>query len=58
MTENDIFFFLILLCITVIPLCLYFTIVISREIDGVIKRCDEIGKWVKKELNRRTKDET
>lgn len=57
MTENDIMLFLVLLCITIIPLCLYITIVISKEIDGVIKRCGRIGKWAKKELDRRAKDE-
>lgn len=57
MTENDIMFFLVLLCITIIPMCLYFTIVISKEIDGVIKRCDKIGKWAKKESDRRENDE-
>ena len=57
MTENGVLFFLILLCITVIPisLCLYLTI--RRETDEVIRRCNEIGEWVKKELERMTNDE-
>lgn len=57
MTENNILFFLILLCITVIPisLCLYLTI--RRESDEVIRRCDEIGAWAKKELERMKSDD-
>ena len=57
MAENNILFFLILLCITVIPigLCLYLTI--SREADEVSRRCDEIGAWAKKELERMASDE-
>ena len=57
MMENGVLFFLILLCITVIPisLCLYLTI--RRETDEVIRRCDEIGAWAKKELERMTSDE-
>lgn len=57
MSDNDIMFFLILLCVTIIPLCLYFTITISKEIDVVIKRCDKIGKLAKKELDRRENDD-
>lgn len=57
MTENGILFFLILLCITVIPisLCLYLTI--SREADEVSRRCNEIGAWAKKELERMASDD-
>jgi len=55
MTENDIFIFLILLGITVIPMCLFICIVITRDINSAIRKCDEIGKWAKEELNRRTK---
>lgn len=57
MTENDIFLLIIMLCVTVIPMCLVIVIVISRDIDGVIKQCDIIGKWAKKKLDRWASDE-
>ena len=57
MTENDILFFLILLCITVIPISLLVYLTISREADEVSRRCNEIGAWAKKELERMASDE-
>ena len=57
MTENSILFFLILLCITVIPISLWLYFTISREADEVSRRCNEIGVWAKKELERMASDE-
>ena len=53
MTENIILFFLILLCITVIPIGLWVCLTIIRGADEVSRRCDEIGAWAKKELERK-----
>ena len=52
-----VLFFLILLCITVIPISLCLYLAIRRETDEVIRRCDEIGAWAKKELERMASDE-
>lgn len=57
MTENSILFFLILLCITVIPISLWIYLTIRRETDEVSRRCDEIGTWAKKELERMESDD-
>lgn len=52
MTENDILFFLILLCITVIPISLWFCLIMTKEADDIIRRCHDIGEWAKKELEQ------
>ena len=58
MTENVILFFLILLCITVIPISMWLYLTIRRETDEVSRRCNEIGAWAKKELERMASDDT
>lgn len=52
MTENDIFFFLILLCVTVILLSLWFCLTLTRDADAVIRKCHDIGEWAKKNWSR------
>lgn len=53
MTENIILFFLILLCIAVIPTSLWLCSIITRETNEVSRRCNEIGAWAKKELEKK-----
>ena len=52
MTENDIGLFFILLAITIIPISLYFTVAITKDINSTIKKCDEIEQWAKEELDK------
>ena len=57
MTENGVLFFLIILCITVIPLSLCLYLAIRSYTDEVINRCNEIGAWAKRELEKMKSDE-
>lgn len=56
MTEKDVLLFIILLMVTIIPICLYICIDITRDINATNKRCDEIEKWAKRELDNKNNE--
>lgn len=40
--------------VAIILISLYVVISMTRDINKTIRKCDEIGTWAKKELERRT----
>ena len=44
--------------VTIILISLYAVISMTRDINETIRKCNEIGAWAKKELERRTDGET
>lgn len=56
MTNTEIFICLIILAITVIPMSLLYVVTMSMDIDTVIKRCDSMKRWAKRNLDERDGD--
>lgn len=56
MTDITVFVCLVILAITVIPISLWYVVMMSMDIDIVIKRCDSIKRWAKRNLNEREGD--
>ena len=50
MTEKEVFICLVILAITVIPISFCTVFVMSMDIDTVIKRCDSMKRWAKRNL--------
>ena len=56
MTDTIVFVCLVILAITVIPMSLWYVVMMSMDIDMVIKQCDLIKRWAKRNLNERDGD--
>ena len=56
MTDTEVFICLVILAITVIPMSLLYVLMMSGDIDAVIKRCDSMKRWVKRNLDERDGD--
>lgn len=57
MDENTIFIMLIVALVVIIATGLPIMIVISREIDSQIYKCEKIKRWAKHELDLRQRGE-
>jgi hypothetical protein len=55
MSDLDIIIFVIA-GVAIILISLYVVISMTKDINKTIRKCDEIGAWAKKELERRTND--
>lgn len=56
MTDTEVFVCLVILAITVIPISFCAVFVMSMDIDTVIKRCDSMKRWAKRNLDEREGD--
>lgn len=56
MTDTEVFICLVILAITVIPISLWTVFVMSMDIDTVIKRCESMKRWAKRNLDERDGD--
>ncbi len=54
--DTAVFVCLVILAITVIPISLWTVFVMSRDIDTVVKRCDSMKRWAKKNLDEKDGD--
>ena len=55
MSDLDIIIFVIA-CAVIILISLYVVVSMTQDINATIHKCNEIGTWAKKELERRTDD--
>jgi hypothetical protein len=56
MTDAEVIICLVLLAITVIPMSLWYAVTMSRDIDGIIWRCEEMRWWAKKNLDEKDRE--
>jgi len=56
MTDTEIIICLTIIFIPVILLSLWCVVTMSRDIDTVIKRCDSMKRWAKRNLDEREGD--
>lgn len=56
MTDAEAIICLVLLAVTVIPMSLWYVVTMSMDIDTVIKRCDSMKRWAKRNLDEREGD--
>lgn len=56
LTDQDVLIFLIGMIVVIIPVCLFTIIVLTKELNNTIKKCDDIGNWAKEESNKLNKD--
>ena len=58
LTDQDVLIFLIGIIVAIVPVCLFTVIVLTKELNNEINKCDNIGKWAKDELSKREEGET
>lgn len=56
MTDTEIIICLAVITIAVISMSLWYAVTISRGIDMVIKRCESLKRWAKRNLDEREGD--
>ena len=56
MTDAEVIICLVSLAVTVIPMSLWYVVTMSRDIDMVIKRCESLKRWAKRNLDERDGD--
>ena len=59
LTEQDVLIFLIGIIVVIVPVCLFTVIVLTKELNDVIKKRDDIGNWTEEsnKLNKYNKEE-
>lgn len=57
LTDQDVLIFLIGIIIVIVPTCLFTIIVLTKELNNEINKCDNIGNWAKDEREKLHKEE-
>ena len=56
LTDQDVLIFLIGIIAVIVPTCLFTVIVLTKELNNTIKKCDDIGNWAKEEIEKLNKE--
>ena len=56
MSDTEIVICLVILAITVIPMSLWYVLMMSGDIDTVIRRCDSMKRWAERNLDEKDGD--